>query len=217
MVARMTGGHEAAGSSPVTRTKSTVLRDQSPCFYFLLKEEKSMKTRGIILFLVISMLLVCVAGCGKKADSEVASDVENPISSQDASMSEEDGQNPVMNIIGSYMDRVGQRASMDIVCEGTDSGRVVISWAGSAFEQAVWEFSGKWDEDTHSIQYSNCKKAIRSYDDSGTMTETVEYENGTGAIIVQDDYTITWKDDQENAGQNCVFEFSAIDEDAAEG
>lgn len=170
-----------------------------------------MKNKGIVLVLIVSMLLVCFAGCGKESSSE-------PVSSgPSAAANEEDGQNPVMNIIGSYMDRASQRAIMDVQCEGSDGGSIVISWAGSAFEQAVWEFSGKWDEETHSIHYSNCRKAIRTYDESGTMTESVEYENGTGAIFVQDDYTIIWQDDQENAGENCVFEFNVIDADAAEG
>lgn len=170
-----------------------------------------MKIKGIVLILIIATLLVCFAGCGKDAVSETVS------SAKSAAVNEEDGQNPVMNIIGSYMDCSSQRATMDILCEGNDGGRVTISWAGSAFEQAVWEFSGKWDEETHAIHYSNCRKAIRTYDESGNMTESVEYENGTGAIFVQDDYTITWQDDQENAGESCVFEFNMIDADAAEG
>ena len=58
-----------------------------------------MKIKGIVLILIVAMLLVCFAGCGKDAVSETVS------SAQSAAVNEEDGQNPVMNIIGSYMDR----------------------------------------------------------------------------------------------------------------
>ena len=143
-----------------------------------------MKIKGIVLILIVAMLLVCFAGCGKDAVSETVS------SAQSAAVNEEDGQNPVMNIIGSYMDRGSQRATMDILCEGNDGGRVTISWAGSAFEQAVWEFSGKWDEETHAIHYSNCRKAIRTYDESGNMTEKVDEMVQISGVVLDGDHLL---------------------------
>ncbi len=45
---------------------------------------------------------------------------------------EEDGQNPVMNLIGVYQDKTSGRASMSIACTGTNGADVSIIWGDSA-------------------------------------------------------------------------------------
>lgn len=119
----------------------------------------------------------------------------------------EDGQNPVMNIIGPYMDMNSQRARMDIECEGTQGAKVVIAWANSAFETVEWHFSGIFDTETKVVTYENCVKQTITYAEDGTGKTVVEYENGTGSLIVTENWTILWSDDVENAGEGCEFEF----------
>lgn len=126
---------------------------------------------------------------------------------------EEDGQNPVMNLIGPYMDKTSQRARMDIACEGLNGASVVISWANSAFETVQWTFSGEFDLETLTIVYENCVKEIVTYAEDGSSETVMEYENGTGALTVTENWEILWTDDVENAGEGCVFEFAPLAEE----
>lgn len=126
---------------------------------------------------------------------------------------EEDGQNPVMNLIGPYMDKTSQRARMDIACEGTHGASVVISWANSAFETVRWTFSGEFDAETNEIAYANCVKEIVTFAEDGSCETAMEYEGGTGALTVTENWEILWTDDVENAGEGCVFEFAPLAEE----
>ena len=124
----------------------------------------------------------------------------------------EDGQDPVMNLIGPYLDETSQRAAMNIQCgEAYSEAEVEVSWANSAFETVVWRFSGIYDEDSRTIPYSNCKKVILTTSEDGqTVSEETVYENGTGMLMVDPDtYELRWQDDMEDAGEGCVFDFNA--------
>lgn len=120
---------------------------------------------------------------------------------------EEDGQNPVMNIIGVYQDETSGRASMSIACTGTNGADVTIVWGDSASETVVWSFIGEWNNETGSISYTDCEKQIYSYDEEGNETVTVLYSNGEGELQIAEDYSIRWIDRTENAGADCVFVF----------
>jgi len=127
---------------------------------------------------------------------------------------EEDGQNPVMNFIGTY---ACGRAGMEVQAEGMDGARILVHWGSSAWESANWEMSGRLDPDTLVLTYADCKKTIVTFAEDGeSSTETVEYENGTGTITFNGtDYSLTWQDDQENAAEGMVFTSSyAASEDA---
>ena len=122
---------------------------------------------------------------------------------------EEVGQNPVMNLIGGYMDKLSERASMFINCIGTDEADIMISWANSAFETVVWRMSGHYDTEANLIKYEDCVKTIETYDENGNGTFETVYENGTGTLFVSEDWNILWQDDQneEVNGVVCEFEF----------
>lgn len=125
-----------------------------------------------------------------------------------AALAEEDGQNPVMNLIGQYMDEVGQRASMEILTSGTDGGSVSISWASSAYETTVWTFCGVFRTEDDTLQYANCMKINYIYDEAGNEAASVAYVNGTGLLTVNEDWSISWTDDQEDAGKDCRFVYT---------
>lgn len=120
---------------------------------------------------------------------------------------EEDGQNPVMNLIGVYQDETSGRASMTIACTGADGADVCIVWGDSASTSVEWTFTGPYNETAGNICYTDCEKRVRTFDEQGNETVTVEYENGEGELQVMADYSIRWNDRTENAGEECVFVF----------
>ena len=160
-----------------------------------------MKKRLIALLLVAVFVLV-FAGCGKNAAETTSSEVI------------EDGQNPVMNFIGTYD---CERAHMTVECEGTDSAKVTVLWGGGAWDDSVWTMSGKLDTQTLTVDYNNGKRSNRHFNDDGTLAEeTVIYENGTGKIVFHpDDNSVTWQDDTEHVADDMVFQWS-YDADQAE-
>ncbi len=136
------------------------------------------------------------------AESTVESAAGSETESADAS---EDGQNPVMNFVGPYM---AGRASLNVECSGSDGASFTIHWGSSATISTEWTMSGTFDSETNSVSYTDCKKKTTVYTSEGELeSEDVEYENGTGTMHFNEDYTITWQDDMENAGEGLVFEF----------
>ena len=118
--------------------------------------------------------------------------------------SEEDGQNPVMNFIGVY---AKDRASIQVEAQGAEDALITVSWSSSAAEHSEWTMSGHFDWETLTVEYNNCVKKDIVYTDEENFTETVAYENGTGAIVFGENGTLTWRDDQENVADGTVFEF----------
>ena len=122
-----------------------------------------------------------------------------------------DGQNPAMNIIGSYYDTISQRANMQIEALGDKDADVTIQWGNSAAETVVWHFSGPcvMSEKGMTVEYNNGTKKILTSDGKGTINEKVEYENGTGKLVFDENNSHpVWTDDQENTGARCAFEYA---------
>ncbi|MBQ6496912.1 MAG: hypothetical protein IJI74_07075 [Firmicutes bacterium] len=152
-----------------------------------------MKKRFIILLAMF--MAFAMAACGS-SDTKDASD---------------DGQNPVMNFIGDYC---WERADVHVEAGEGNLAMITVTWGGSAFESAQWTMSGDLDTDALTVKYSDCVKTNVVYDDDGNVTsEKVEYENGTGTITFSDgeNLTLTWDDDQEQAVNGEVFEYTAIE------
>ena len=121
-----------------------------------------------------------------------------------------DGQNPVMNFVGSYQ---CDRASALVECIGDDGAQITIKWGGSAWELAQWEIIGRLDPDTLTVDYSACTKSILVYDDNGELkSEEVEYDDGTGTIVFSEDGSFTWHEDQADR-DDMVFEWAPVPEE----
>lgn len=122
---------------------------------------------------------------------------------------EEDGQNPVMNLVGAYMDKLSERAVLFVNCLGTDEAQIIIEWANSAFENVVWEMTGRYDTEANVIKYSDCVNYVETYSEDGDYSSEILYENGTGTLFISEDWNILWQDDQneEVNGVVCEFEF----------
>ena len=154
-----------------------------------------MRSRNIIAAVCVAMMIIlCIPmGC----------------------MAEEDGQNPVMNVVGNY---VYERAGIEIRAAGDDMAVITVRWSNSAFDHAEWNMSGVFDTETLTVTYSDCIKKIVSYDreageDEKEPEETIEYRNGTGSISFQENGTLTWIDEQEHIADDAVFEYVLTQEE----
>ena len=169
--------------------------------------------KKIPAFLLIAALGLAATACGKSnkpvAEEIKATEEEKPAETEATETPEEaveeDGQNPVMNFIGSYA--VG-RANIDVSCEGQSDAKFLVTWGSSAFETSSWEMSGTLDWDTLTVPYSNCTRTDIVFGEDGSESDNVVYENGTGSFTFHDDGSLTWQDDMENAGEDMVFLFN---------
>ncbi len=116
----------------------------------------------------------------------------------------EDGQNPVMNYVGSYE---SDRCSITIEADGATDAKITVHWGSSATEATVWTMSGRFDPDTMRINYVNGVKTVMNFEGEEEK-DTVIYENGVGRIQFRSDGNLLWQDEQEiDTVRDMVFEF----------
>ncbi len=109
---------------------------------------------------------------------------------------EGDWQNPVMNFVGQYY---AGRGNLSISPEGTDGALIEVWWGSSAAEHSEWVMHGTFDESTMSINYSDCERHDITVKEDGTVeSDVIAYTDGTGSVKINDDYSITWIDDQDH-------------------
>ena len=117
-----------------------------------------------------------------------------------------DGQNPMMNFIGTY---TNGRAMVTVSCIGNDQASIHISWASSAFVTSVWDMSGKVESGNEglSVWYDNCTKQTFQYTNDGQLiSDDIEYTNGTGCVeFLSADNNLYWYDTVESAGAGYSF------------
>ena len=119
-----------------------------------------------------------------------------------------DGQNPMMNFIGTY---TNGRAMMTVSCSGKNEASIQIRWSGSAFEGSVWTMSGavSASDEGVTVTYNNCTKQSHSYSEDGVLlSNTTEYDNGSGSVFFSaSDNNAYWNDAVEGAGADSSFWF----------
>ena len=154
------------------------------------------KTLSILLALCLCFALF--AACGKTdAPAE-------PV--------QEDGQNPVMNIIGTYQN---DRCTMTVEAVGTNGAKISAYWGDTARDGFQWELTGTFDDATNRINYADANKTSVTYTDVDQFTENeVLFDNGKGYIQVNDDYTLTWNDEQDADMAFEPFEFVPVEAEA---
>ncbi len=119
----------------------------------------------------------------------------------------EDGQNPVMNFIGSYQ---AGRCSAQVEAVGNEGAQVTLMWVNSAFAATEWNMSGVFDPETMVLSYEDGTRIEHEADENGTDTTQVIYENGKGSFRFDENLTFTWDDQEEHAGDGLVFEWMPI-------
>jgi hypothetical protein len=105
---------------------------------------------------------------------------------------------------GDYEDEWSQRAGLHIekLEDGTYAG--TVHWGASAYEAAVWTFTGEWNPADGSLTYSDCRNVYVTYSETGEESEEVTYEEGTGKFQYEDG-VLLWQDDNDPQGMDCRF------------
>ncbi len=157
--------------------------------------------KKMLSLLLVALMVLSLAACAAKtapAGSEAA---------------ESDGQNPVMNFVGTYG---CERATMIVECKGADEAQFTVTWSGSAASHAEWTMSGKLDTDKLTVDYTDCvKKEVTFNEDGSVASEDVIYEDGTGTITFSpEDNSLTWNDAMEHVADDMVFVSGAAPEAA---
>lgn len=122
-----------------------------------------------------------------------------------------DGQNPVMNFIGTY---AKDRCMIDVsAADGTDGVNFSVRWSSSAAGHSEWHMSGKFDAETLTVNYDNCeKKDVVFKEDGSIASETVVYENGKGSFTFDESSSsLIWNDEEEHQADGISFGWALVD------
>lgn len=97
------------------------------------------------------------------------------------------------------------RATVTVDAADPDNVMIKVVWSESADTKVVWRITGKYNEDTESILYTNAVKKVITYAADGEAEyEEVCYTDGNGVILFS--YNgFTWDDYNENIAENMVF------------
>ena len=157
--------------------------------------------KKFISLLLVMMLAFAMTACGGGAQGG----------------GEEDGQNPIMNYVGTY---VCGRASIDISADDSkDATSAVVRWSSSAAENSEWTMSGSFDADSKTFTYTGGTRTNYVYGEDGEIASQEEvYTDGSGTMTFADGdkLTLTWKDDKEDVAKDMVFEFATLPEEGEE-
>ena len=124
----------------------------------------------------------------------------------------DDTQNPAMNWAGPYTDTNSKGRTM-LLYSGSEDGTdclVTITDTPSPDKMTDWMMTGELDTETLTITYTSCTKTEYELDaDGNIVSENKIYEDGTGSFVIdEEDQTLTWIDDKEDAGKGSLFVFS---------
>lgn len=97
-----------------------------------------------------------------------------------------------MDLSGSWNDEVSQRATMDITANDDGSYEIVVNWAGSASEKAVWMIHGTYDPVSGMLSYEDGAYSIHTWDDKDN--ETVSGEESTKGAFLKEGEKLRWQD-----------------------
>ena len=121
-------------------------------------------------------------------------------------------ENPSLNWAGEYVDSKRKDRTMRIESgsEDTNTCTVIVEDSPSPEKMIRWTATGEFDTESMTIRYTGCVKTEYQLDaDGNEVSNNTVYENGTGSFAVnEEDQTITWTDDMEDAGNGSLFSFS---------
>ncbi|MBQ8069168.1 MAG: hypothetical protein IJ201_12580 [Solobacterium sp.] len=153
--------------------------------------------------LAAAIMAGALAACGSKPAETPA---EAPAEAPTETAAAEQGQNPVMNVVGDYQ---ADRCSVHVEPKDKDGALITVHWGSSATESSEWTMSGTFDAEKHTVYYQDGVKKNVVYDSDGKVTSEEEvYVGGHGTFIFNaENNTLTWEEDQEQIADGMVFEF----------
>ena len=123
------------------------------------------------------------------ADTQAAEAVEAAEAMKDEFLADFTG---AMDIAGSWEDEVSQRAGMDAVRNDDGSYDIKVHWGSSAFETAIWEIHGTYDEVSGMLSYEDGRFYMWSVDEDGS--ETISDEQTTSGSFMKEGEKLRWED-----------------------
>lgn len=118
----------------------------------------------------------------------------------------DDTQNPIMNFVGTY---AAGRCAIDVSAGADNIANFEIMWGSSAAETSQWRMTGEFDSETMTVTYNDASRTDLVFAEDGSVKESnVVYENGSGSFVFNEDGTLIWNDDVENAAEDIVFNYA---------
>jgi len=117
----------------------------------------------------------------------------------------EDVPNPVAPYEGTWG---SDRATLTIE-ELDDAIYCTVTWGGSAFEYAIWEYEAVYDRvaDELNTMETGVKSIVTVGEDGEVISSKVEFDDGAASFSLNADGTLTWTDYKGTPGENeLVFE-----------
>lgn len=184
--------------------------------------------RKFLAVLLCIMMVFVFASCGGNSDQAETDDeqqteevqdqtaeeetAEEPEQAQEEAAPEEEGTEepeqtqeeptPEEAWEGSYAETVAGRGVITITASG-DGYAINVDWSSSAAEQTNWQFTCKADG-SGVMEYSDCVRTDKVFNENGEETDTVVYEDGTGRLKLDGDI-IQWEDDVDNVAEDAEF------------
>ncbi len=158
-----------------------------------------MKNKTFSVLIACLLCLLCLAGCGRKADKNA----------------EEANTNPELAVeipVGVYTEELSHRGVM-IVTRGQSGGsEIKIDWPGSAFSRAHWEMNAVYDAEKNAFVYSDGVRIDTEYDSQGRGTDSLVYTRGTGSFRLEGN-KLTWTEDNDpNSTPPCFVYSMSVEE-----
>ena len=146
--------------------------------------------------------IIVFSACGGQANQGEDDDSSyyDIITSQDDDSSEIEPINYVTDYVGPYVNSEDSAMTMFLSAD-KNNGAIVSIESGNT----VWSIQGKYNNDTKTIEYSKGIKKTISEDGS----EIVEYDDGNGKFIIEENELIKWMDSKEN--EEIVFKYNSED------
>ena len=177
-----------------------------------------MKINGIFAAAMAAAVALSAFGCGSTGAAGTKSDpapAEGSTGEETAAADEADtgatteysSQNPVMTYAGAYKEESSEEfylmlEDLDVI----DGVHVTVVRSDPDQPYVYWEINGVIDKDLK-IAYKDAIKGEIRLTENGEAEETVIYEDGSGSFQITKEGKVTWQDDKEDAGKNCVFAF----------
>lgn len=115
------------------------------------------------------------------------------------------------NVLDNFVEKYGLKgptagkAYVDVE-KDNEKLKFKIWWHESANSYSEWQMSGKLNLETLTLEYTNAKHTTRVYESKEVFLDTVEYENGTGQFIFNDqNKSLTWEDNQSDDNEGVIF------------
>lgn len=117
---------------------------------------------------------------------------------------EMDGQNPAMNFIGPWADKISERATLMVSALEQNDAMFEVEWSDGAESGTIWTLYCTYDEASGSFVYDEGVRKEYTCNEDGEFTYGEIEEGLKGAFVPQEDGTLKWNAE----GMDCVFEFA---------